>query len=251
MYTFHTFNAVVKLCSTFSKQPLTQHILQLQEKTGREVRTMQPLTDICTLERSVSHHTNTLSKPPPLRFVFQERLKASEHRPEMEDKAEKRHAEPKPRPSSVSSPSRSPVLHPRKPPVLSRSPTPSTSSFGPLPLFASPVTGLKREDDGQRVSSHPPLPQQPHPRSASPPTCSPRRPKLEVGRREQREGQKPDSAPFQGIYAGEFGGIQSAFRWTFSLYRCFFSAQSLTFVLKRLVFSRVFTGHCSFDRSNQ
>lgn len=143
--------------------------------------------------------------------VFQERLKASEHRPEMEDKADKRNADPKPCPSSISSPSPSPVLHPRKPPPPSRSPTPSTSSLTPLPPLPSPVTTLKSEDGGQRVMSHPPtpLPHTPSPHSASPLTSSPRRPKQEaaeevdVGRREQRGGQKTSSAPFQGIYSGE------------------------------------------------
>ncbi|XP_031734102.1 trinucleotide repeat-containing gene 18 protein [Anarrhichthys ocellatus] len=121
----------------------------------------------------------------------------------MEDKADKRSADPKPRRSSLSSPSPSPILHPRKPPLLSRSPTPSTSSLAPLPLLPSPVTALKSEEGGQRVLSHPPmpLPHPPSPLSASPPPSSPRRPKLEVGRREQREGQKPASAPFRGVYS--------------------------------------------------
>lgn len=137
-----------------------------------------------------------------------ERLKASEHRPEMEDKADKRNTDSKPRPSSISSPSPSPVLHPRKPPPSSRSPTPSTSSLTPLPRLPSPVTTLKSEEGGQRVLSPPkPLPHPPSPRSASPPPSSPRRPKQEmseegeVGQREQREGQKPTSAPFQSIYS--------------------------------------------------
>lgn len=150
------------------------------------------------------------TKPSPLP-VFQERLKASEHRPEMEEKADKRNADPKLRPTSVSSPSPSPVLHPRKPPPHSRSPTPSTSSLTPLPPLPSPVTTLKSEEGGQRVLSHPPtpLPHPPSPRSASPPPSSPRRPKQEVseegevGRRDQRRGQKPASASFQGIYSGE------------------------------------------------
>uniref|UniRef100_A0A3Q4GAE1 Trinucleotide repeat containing 18 n=1 Tax=Neolamprologus brichardi TaxID=32507 RepID=A0A3Q4GAE1_NEOBR len=130
--------------------------------------------------------------------------KASEHRPEIEDKADKRNTDSKPRPSSISSPSPSPVLHPRKPPPSSRSPTPSTSSLTPLPRLPSPVTTLKSEEGGQRVLSPPkPLPHPPSPRSASPPPSSPRRPKQEmseegeVGQREQREGQKPTSAPFQ------------------------------------------------------
>ncbi|KAL6103290.1 tnrc18 [Pungitius sinensis] len=165
-----------------------QHAAQLQLLSQQQMLRQQELLMI------QQHTAQVLELQRNAQLV--ERLKASEHRPEMEDKVDKRHTEPKPRPSSVSSPSPSPVLHPRKPPVLSRSPTPSTSSFGPLPLFASPVTALKREDDGQRVSSHPPPP-----RSASPIACSPRRPKLEVGRREQREGQKADSAPFQGIYS--------------------------------------------------
>lgn len=166
---------------------------------------MQP--DISTLKQRVMQSR--------LLSVFQERLKASEHRPEIEDKADKRNADPKPRPSSISSPSPSPVLHPRKPPPPSRSPTPSTSSLTPLPPLPSPVTTLKSEDGGQRVLSHPPtpLPHPPSPRSASPPPSSPRRPKQEaaeegeVGRREQRDGQKPASAAFQGIYSGESGGI--------------------------------------------
>lgn len=143
--------------------------------------------------------------------VFQERLKASEHRSEMEDKADKRNTDPKPRPSSISSSSPSPVLHPRKPLPPSHSPTPSTSSLTPLPPLPSPVTTLKSEEGGQRVLAHPPmpLPHPPSPRSASPPPSSPRQPKQEVaeegevGRREQREGQKPASAPFQAIYSGE------------------------------------------------
>lgn len=143
--------------------------------------------------------------------MFQERLKASEHRPELDDKADKRNADPKPRPSSISSPSPSPVLHPRKLPPPSRSPTPSTSSLTPLPPLPSPVTTLKSEEGGQRALAHPPkpLPHPPSPRSASPPPSSPRRPKQEateegeVGRREPTEGQKTASAPFQGIYSGE------------------------------------------------
>ncbi|KAM8845546.1 trinucleotide repeat-containing gene 18 protein isoform 1-T2 [Spinachia spinachia] len=170
-----------------------QHAAQLQLLSQQQMLRQQELLMI------QQHTAQVLELQRNAQLV--ERLKASEHRPEMEDKADKRHTEPKPRPSSVSSPSPSPVLHPRKPPVLSRSPTPSTSSFGPLPLFASPMTALKREDDGQRVSSHPPLPHPPPPHSASPPACLPRRPKMEVGRREQREGQKPDSVPFQGIYS--------------------------------------------------
>lgn len=130
----------------------------------------------------------------------------------MEDKTDKRNqSDPKARPSSLSSPSSSPVLHPRKPPPPSRSPTPSTSSLTPLPPLSSPVTTLKSEQGGQRVSSHPPklFPHPPSPCSASPPPSSPRQPKQEVaeegevGRREQRERQKPVSAPFQGVYSGE------------------------------------------------
>jgi len=164
---------------------------------------MRPLARLYTLER---RRVTPLKPPPPL---SQERLKAGEHRPEMDDKADKRTADPKPRPSSLSSPSPSPIPHHhRKPPPLSRSPTPSTSSLGPLP---SPVAALKSEEGGQqRASSHPPAPppHPPSPRSASPPSFSPRRPKLEAGRREQREGQKATSATFQGSYSGESGGIE-------------------------------------------
>lgn len=141
--------------------------------------------------------------------AFQERLKASEHRPEMDEKTDKRNADPKPRPPSIASPSPLPVLHPHKPQPPSRSPTPSTSSLTPLPPLPSPVTTLKSEDSGQRALSHPPtpLPHPTSPRSASPPPSSPRRPKQEaanegeVGRREQRGEQK--STPFQSMYSGE------------------------------------------------
>lgn len=147
--------------------------------------------------------------------VFQERLKASEHRPEMEDKADKRNTDPKPCPSSISSSSPLPVLHTHKPPRPSRSPTPSTSSLTPLRPLSSPVTTLKSEDRVQRVLSHPPtlLPHPTSPRSASPPPSSPRRPKQEaseegdVGEQERRGAQKPTSAPFDGLYSGEFVGI--------------------------------------------
>lgn len=133
---------------------------------------------------------------------FQERFKVGEQRPELGDKADKRHPEPKARPASMSSPS--PVHHPRKPPPRSRSPTPSTSSLTPLPPLPSPVAALKSEE---RVSSHPPspLPHPPSPRSASPPPSSPWRPKQEAAaaeeRREQRRGSKPSS--FHGLYSGE------------------------------------------------
>lgn len=165
------------------------------------------ISDVYTLQQSLSLHTHRAVSSA----LFQERLKASEHRPEMEDKADKRAADPKPRPSSISSPSPLPVLHPHKPPPPSRSPTPSNSSLTPLPPLPSPVTTLKSEDSGQRVLSHPPTPL-PHPnspRSASPPPSSPRRPKQEaaeegeVARREQRGAQKPASAPFQSMYSGE------------------------------------------------
>lgn len=143
--------------------------------------------------------------------LFQERLKATEHRPEMEDKADKRTTEPKPRPSPISSTSPLPVMHPHKRRPPSRSPTPSTSSLTPLPSVPSPVTALKSEDGGHRALSHPPTPlaHPASPRSASPPPSSPRQPKQEAeegaaGQREQRDAQKPPSGPFQGLYSGEW-----------------------------------------------
>lgn len=144
--------------------------------------------------------------------VFQERLKASEHRADLEDKAEKRNADPKPCPSSLSSHSPSPVLHPCKPPLPSRSSTPSSSSITPLLSLPTPVTTLKSEEGGQKALSHSqitPLPHPPSPRSASPPPSSPRRPKQEVTdegeepRREEKGRLKPASGSFQGLYSGE------------------------------------------------
>lgn len=179
-----------------------QHAAQLQLLSQQQMLRQQELLMI------QQHTAQVLELQRNAQLV--ERLKASEHRPDLEEKADKRNAEPKPRPSSVSSPSPSPVLHPRKPPPPSRSPTPSTSSLTPLPPLRSPVTTLKSEEGGQRALSHPPtpLPHPPSPRSASPPPSSPRRPKQEaadegevVGRREQRMGQKPASGPFQGIYS--------------------------------------------------
>ncbi|XP_037544799.1 trinucleotide repeat-containing gene 18 protein [Nematolebias whitei] len=135
-----------------------------------------------------------------------ERFKASEHRPEIEDKADKRNTDPKTRTSSISSPLPSPVLHPRKHPPPSRSPTPSTSSLTPLPPIPSSLPHLKLEEGKQRGLSHLPKPliHPSSPRSASPPPSSPRRPKQEVaedGEEGWREGQKPAPPPFQGIYA--------------------------------------------------
>lgn len=145
--------------------------------------------------------------------VFQERLKASEHRSETEDKADKRSVGPKPDSSSISSPSSLSVLHPHKPPLFSRSPTPSTSSLTPLPPVPSPVSTLKLEDSGQRALSHPPTPlaHPASPRSASPPPSSPQPPKqelaeeAEVRMREQRGAQKPNLAPFEIMYSGKSG----------------------------------------------
>lgn len=128
----------------------------------------------------------------------------------MEDKADKRNTDPKPSPSSISSPSSLPLLHPHKPAPPSRLPTPSNSSLTPPPPLPSPVTTLKSEDSGQRERQMP-LPHPASPRSASPPPSSPRRPKQEEGevaQREQRGAQKPAAATFQGIYSGKSGGIQ-------------------------------------------
>ncbi|KAK1876912.1 Trinucleotide repeat-containing 18 protein [Dissostichus eleginoides] len=175
-----------------------QHAAQLQLLSQQQMLRQQELLMI------QQHTAQVLELQRNAQLV--ERFKASEHRPEMEDKADKRHSDPKPRRSSISSPSPSPILHPRKLPPHSRSPTPSTSSLTPLPPLPSPVTALKSEEGGHRVLSHPPtpLPHPPSPRSASPPPSSPRRPKLEegeVGRRVQREGQKRASASFQGVYS--------------------------------------------------
>ncbi|KAK5856620.1 hypothetical protein PBY51_008203 [Eleginops maclovinus] len=175
-----------------------QHAAQLQLLSQQQMLRQQELLMI------QQHTAQVLELQRNAQLV--ERFKASEHRPEMEDKADKRHGDHKHRRCSISSPSPSPILHPRKPPPHSRSPTPSTSSVTPLPPLPSPVTALKSEEGGQRVLSHPPmpLPHTPSPRSASPPPSSPRRPKLEegeLGRRAQREGQKPGSASFQGIYS--------------------------------------------------
>lgn len=163
-------------------------------------RTRAPLH---TKAKSVTTHTHTHVRN--ISALSQERLKASEHRPEIEDKVDKRNADLKTRPSSISSPSPSPVLHPRKPRPPSRSPTPSTSSLTPLPPTPSPVTTLKSEG-GHRVLSHAPklLPHPTSPRSASPPPSSPRRPKQEDGEagvREQRK--KSTSTPFEDIYSGK------------------------------------------------
>lgn len=137
-----------------------------------------------------------------------ERLKASEHRPEAEDKADKRSADPKPSPSSVSPASSVQALHPHKAPPPPRLPTPSDPSLSPPPALPSPVTALKSEGGrGPRGRQTPP-PHPASPRSASPPPSSPRRPKQEEDegeereeRREQRRGRKPATLPFQGIYS--------------------------------------------------
>lgn len=145
--------------------------------------------------------------------MFQERLKVTEHRPETEDKADKRNTDPKPHLSSVASTSPLPVMHPHKRRPPSHSPTPSTSSLNPLPPVPSTVTALKSEDSGTRALPHPPTPlaHPASPRSASPPPSSPRQPKQEaaeegeVGQREQSGARKPASGPFQGMYSGECG----------------------------------------------
>lgn len=177
-----------------------QHAAQLQLLSQQQMLRQQELLMI------QQHTAQVLELQRNAQLV--ERLKASEHRPDVEDKPDKRNTAPKPHPSSIPSSSSSPTLHPRKPPPPSRSPTPSTSSLTPLPPLPSPVTTLKSEEVGQRAHSHPPtpLPHPASPRSASPPPSSPRRPKREaaedgeVGRREQREAQKPPPAPYQGIY---------------------------------------------------
>uniref|UniRef100_A0A1A8VAS8 Trinucleotide repeat containing 18 n=1 Tax=Nothobranchius furzeri TaxID=105023 RepID=A0A1A8VAS8_NOTFU len=170
-----------------------QHAAQLQLLSQHQMIRQQELFMI------QQHTAQVLELQRNAQLV--ERLKASEHRPEIEDKADKRNADTKTRPSSISSPS--PVLHPRKPPPPSRSPTLSTSSLALLPPVSSPVTALKSEG-GQRGLSRSPKPlslHPPSPRSASPP---PRRPKQEVAEDEEvvrREEQKPAPAPFPGIFS--------------------------------------------------
>lgn len=161
---------------------------------------------VCTHKQPVCNAVLTIS----LLWV-QERFKVTEHRPETEDKADKRNTDPKSHLSSIST-SPLPVMHPHKRRPPSRSPTPSTSSLAPLPN-PSTVTALKSEDSGTRALPHPPTPlaHPASPRSASPPPSSPRQPKQEaaeegdVGQREQRGAQKPASGPFQGMYSGECG----------------------------------------------
>ncbi|CAF96432.1 unnamed protein product [Tetraodon nigroviridis] len=146
---------------------------------------------------------------PSSTLVQAERLKVTEHRPETEDKADKRNTDPKPHLSSVASTSPLPVMHPHKRRPPSHSPTPSTSSLNPLPPVPSTVTALKSEDSGTRALPHPPTPlaHPASPRSASPPPSSPRQPKQEaaeegeVGQREQSGARKPASGPFQGMYS--------------------------------------------------
>lgn len=162
---------------------------------------------VCTDKQPVGNAVLTIS---PL--LVQERLKVTEHRPETEDKADKRNTDPKSHLSSMSSTSPLLVMHPHKRRPPSHSPTPSTSSLAPLPN-PSTVTALKSEDSGTRALPHPPTPlaHPASPRSASPPPSSPRQPKQEaaeegdMGQREQRGAQKPASGPFQGMYSGEGG----------------------------------------------
>lgn len=149
----------------------------------------------------------------------QERLKASEHRPDAEDKADKRNADPKPSPSSVSPPSSMQALHPHKAPPPPLVPIPSDSSLSPLPpSLPSPVTALKSEDGLRQRRRHTPPPHPASLRSASPPPSSPQRPKQEEDegeeggpRREQKGARKPATLPFQGMYRGEFMGHQIDF----------------------------------------
>ncbi|XP_076865290.1 trinucleotide repeat-containing gene 18 protein isoform X2 [Brachyhypopomus gauderio] len=138
---------------------------------------------------------------------FVERLK--EQRADLEDKANRRGGEgPK---SSLSGIPTS-VLHGRKPPI--RSPTPSTSyrkALTPLPVtpLPSPVATLKSEErpkEGalpQLSCSHPSSPA-PHLVSpASPPPPSPIRPKresVEVPEKDELDLQKPASTSFPALY---------------------------------------------------
>ncbi|XP_060799022.1 trinucleotide repeat-containing gene 18 protein isoform X3 [Neoarius graeffei] len=141
---------------------------------------------------------------------FVERLK--EQRADLEDKAEKRGGEGTK--ASLSSVPAS-VLHPRKPPPPS--PTPSTShkktvtplAVTPLP---SPVTSLKSEDRPkvestlpQQSYSHPstPAPQPLSPASALSPPPSPIHPKqesVEVPDKEELDLHKQVSSSFPSIY---------------------------------------------------
>ncbi|KAJ3600596.1 hypothetical protein NHX12_031576 [Muraenolepis orangiensis] len=85
-----------------------------------------------------------------------ERLKAGQHRPEMEDKVEKRSSESKTRPPSVASPSPSPVPH--LPRAKARPPSRSPPAVPPpLPTrghLSSPLAPLKMEDCGIRERRH-------------------------------------------------------------------------------------------------
>uniref|UniRef100_H3CNG8 Trinucleotide repeat containing 18 n=1 Tax=Tetraodon nigroviridis TaxID=99883 RepID=H3CNG8_TETNG len=179
-----------------------QHAAQLQLLFQQQ---MLRQTELLMIQQ---HTAQVLELQRNAQFV--ERLKVTEHRPETEDKADKRNTDPKPHLSSVASTSPLPVMHPHKRRPPSHSPTPSTSSLNPLPPVPSTVTALKSEDSGTRALPHPPTPlaHPASPRSASPPPSSPRQPKQEaaeegeVGQREQSGARKPASGPFQGMYSG-------------------------------------------------
>lgn len=203
-------------------QQHTAQVLEMQRNAQLVVGVEASVAERVVVMTLLNHLRNPVHVDSRVCRVFQEHLKANEDRTDMEDKADKRHGDPKPRPSSICSPSPSPILHSRKPPPPLSSPSPSTSSLTPLPPLASPLTALKSEEGRQRGLAHPPapLPHPPSPRSVSPPPLSPRRPKQELaddggmGRREQREERK--LTPFQGIYPGE---SSSQLLFNFTLFR--------------------------------
>lgn len=187
-----------------------QELFMIQQQTAQFFelqRNAQIVVSRSTLKQFETTHTFLLVRNISS-ALFQERLKAGEHRPDIDDKVDKRSADPKTRASSISSPSPSPVLHPRKPLRPSPSPTPSTSSLTPLPPTPSPVATLKSEEGGHRVLPHAPKLLPASPPSASPPPSSPRRPKQEEGEEGAREQRKKSAAaPFQGIYSGELRSL--------------------------------------------